>query len=215
MGVGVGAHQGHCAAESKRKGPCHPGWDVGPQRVPTPEKFGTSGPQGIAASKLTYLPSKCWLVTFRKPVEFSGMSGTVNALAVAAMAEVGVNTVLGACHTEQITFHSPAIPPAALHVAQSWGGCGLPWPAEPGAGPREGAYSWATHLFGCRRPGHRSKGSSHRPGKAQGAQDCLRTMAAGVQLNFKHSRCLWQGLRQYLPHLTYPARTRAEWGRAR
>ena len=94
----------------------------GLQIVLTLEKLGTSGPQGTAASELTYLPPGWRLVTAGELVGTSVVTGTVNVV-------VGVvaDTVVAAWHTEQITCHPACPPPTALHVAVSLEVWGLPW----------------------------------------------------------------------------------------
>ena len=52
----------------------------GLQIVLTLEKLGTSGPQGTAASELTYLPSGCWLVTVGELVGTSLVTGSENVV---------------------------------------------------------------------------------------------------------------------------------------
>lgn len=80
---------------------------LGPETMKGPplEESGPSGPQDTAAAQLAYLPSGWWLVIFGECRVSSGVTGTVNMVVVV---EVGVvaASVVGASHTDQITYYS-------------------------------------------------------------------------------------------------------------
>ena len=167
----------------------------GLQIVPTLEKLGTSGPQGTAASELTYLPLGCRLVTVGELVGTSVVTGSVNVVV-----EVVADTVVAAWHTEQITCHPACLAPVALHVALSLEAWGLPWFRSLELGHGKGPIGpWTTPVSSASGRLRASEGGSvgtgprgtwSRPWKGEGAQDCLRSRAAGVQLKVRHSCCM-------------------------
>lgn len=71
---------------------------------------------------------------------FPKVTGTVNMLVVEMMVVMVVDTVAVAYRTD--CFLLCLEPTAALLMALPWERRGPPWPAEPEAGPREGAQSW-------------------------------------------------------------------------
>lgn len=162
------------------------------------EEFGPSGPHVTAASELAYPLLESGLVTARESLVSSRLTDTVNTL-IAEVAGVVAGTALGAWRTDQVTHGSACSPTRSLtHGSEPGVGImGYLRSLEQGQG-RE-PIAWTAHIsLAARRLRTSEAGgagtgpgrTSSRTWKVRGGQACLRTRAAGVQLEFKHSGCL-------------------------